>query len=61
VVGLGLALVHTVVTRHNGIIACESADGEGTVFTITLPLESEPDVGASAFTGAAPSPASARG
>jgi len=60
-VGLGLALVHTVVTRHNGIIACESADGEGTVFTITLPLESEPDVGASAFTGAAPSPASARG
>ena len=40
-VGLGLALVHTVVTRHNGIIACESADGEGTVFTITLPLHVE--------------------
>jgi signal transduction histidine kinase len=37
-VGLGLALVHTVVTRHNGIITCESADGEGTTFTITLPL-----------------------
>ena len=40
-VGLGLALVHTVVTRHNGIITCESADGEGTVFTITLPLHVE--------------------
>lgn len=40
-VGLGLALVHTVVTRHDGTIACESADGEGTVFTITLPLYDE--------------------
>jgi signal transduction histidine kinase len=40
-VGLGLALVHTVVTRHNGIVACDSAHGEGTVFTITLPLHVE--------------------
>jgi CHASE2 domain-containing sensor protein/nitrogen-specific signal transduction histidine kinase len=37
-VGLGLALVHTVVTRHKGVIRCESAQGEGTVFTLTLPL-----------------------
>jgi signal transduction histidine kinase len=37
-VGLGLALVHTVVNRHNGTIVCDSADGVGTVFTITLPL-----------------------
>lgn len=40
-VGLGLALVHTVVNRHSGIIACDSAHGEGTVFTITLPLHGE--------------------
>lgn len=37
-VGLGLALVHTVITRHQGIIRCESAEGEGTVFTVTLPI-----------------------
>lgn len=37
-VGLGLALVHTVATRHRGTIVCESAAGLGTVFTVTLPL-----------------------
>jgi CHASE2 domain-containing sensor protein/signal transduction histidine kinase len=43
-VGLGLTLVHTVVARHNGIIVCDSDDGRGTVFTITLPLCLEADV-----------------
>src|SRR5205823_1530535 len=38
-VGLGLALVHAVVSRHEGLIACESAEGHGTTFTITLPLD----------------------
>ncbi|MDB5483192.1 MAG: multi-sensor signal transduction histidine kinase [Caulobacteraceae bacterium] len=51
-VGLGLALVHTVVTRHNGIITCESADGEGTVFTITLPLHVESEARAPELTDA---------
>jgi signal transduction histidine kinase len=51
-VGLGLALVHTVVTRHNGIITCESSDGEGTVFTITLPLHAESEVHAPQLTEA---------
>jgi CHASE2 domain-containing sensor protein/signal transduction histidine kinase len=51
-VGLGLALVHTVVTRHNGIITCESADGEGTVFTITLPLHVELEARAPELTDA---------
>jgi CHASE2 domain-containing sensor protein/signal transduction histidine kinase len=46
-VGLGLALVHTVITRHQGVIRCESAEGEGTVFTVALPLYD--DVGAEAF------------
>ncbi|MDE2357153.1 MAG: PAS domain-containing protein, partial [Alphaproteobacteria bacterium] len=40
-VGLGLALVHTVVSRHNGRIRCESSEGEGTVFTVTLPIYHE--------------------
>ncbi len=40
-VGLGLALVQAVVTRHAGTIDCESTEGEGTVFTITLPLHEE--------------------
>lgn len=44
-VGLGLALVHTVVTRHHGVIRCESARGEGTVFTLTLPLDETAEAG----------------
>jgi CHASE2 domain-containing sensor protein/signal transduction histidine kinase len=51
-VGLGLALVHTVVARHNGIIACESANGKGTVFTMTLPLHVEAETLAPALTDA---------
>ncbi len=45
-VGLGLALVHTVVTRHEGAIACESGDGRGTAFTITLPIYDETEAAA---------------
>jgi len=45
-VGLGLALVHTVATRHHGMIRCESAQGEGTVFTLTLPLDETAEVDA---------------
>lgn len=37
-VGLGLAFVHTVVIRHEGMIRCESRLEQGTSFTIELPL-----------------------
>ncbi len=47
-VGLGLAVVHTVVTRHNGHIDCESEVDIGTTFTISLPLY-EDEEGAQAF------------
>lgn len=35
--GLGLAYTQQVVLEHDGEIHCESAPGDGTTFTITLP------------------------
>jgi len=36
--GLGLALVNTIIAKHNGDIAVESVPGQGTSFTVILPL-----------------------
>lgn len=36
--GLGLAIGQEIAHEHNGNIAVESAPGEGTTFTVTLPL-----------------------
>ena len=38
--GLGLSLVRHIVTNHQGHIAVDSIEGEGTTFTIELPLVS---------------------
>jgi signal transduction histidine kinase len=35
--GLGLAIVREIVSAHRGTVACASAPGQGTTFTITLP------------------------
>lgn len=37
--GLGLALVRAIVERHGGTVTVRSQEGEGTVFTLHLPLD----------------------
>jgi two-component system, NtrC family, sensor kinase len=36
--GLGLSITYGIVQEHDGSIACDSAPGQGTRFTLTLPL-----------------------
>jgi len=47
--GLGLALAHDMVEQHEGTIRVESREGEGSTFTVRLPLlAAEDSVGTSA-------------
>ena len=39
--GLGLSIVEQLVTLHGGTIGVDSAYGEGTTFTVRLPLHRE--------------------
>jgi signal transduction histidine kinase len=36
--GLGLAIVKRAIDAHDGTITCESVVGEGTTFTVCLPM-----------------------
>ena len=36
--GLGLAVTRKVIEQHGGTIRVESQEGQGTTFTLTLPL-----------------------
>jgi len=40
-VGLGLAVAYGIIQRHHGRIEVQSKEGEGTTFTIYLPLDHE--------------------
>lgn len=40
--GLGLSLVHAIVTEHGGRIGLDSAPGKGSCFRITLPRSRQP-------------------
>jgi signal transduction histidine kinase len=36
--GLGLYIVHEIITAHDGTVVVKSTPGHGTIFTLTLPL-----------------------
>lgn len=36
--GLGLAIVHTIIENHGGVVNCSSTVGEGTTFEVFLPM-----------------------
>ncbi|MGE5147126.1 MAG: ATP-binding protein, partial [Candidatus Eiseniibacteriota bacterium] len=46
--GLGLAVVHDIVTSHGGAYRVESAPGEGTRFTVYIPLATPEEISAEA-------------
>jgi len=41
--GIGLFIANEIVQRHNGSISVQSAKGEGSVFTVSIPVKSEPN------------------
>ena len=46
--GMGLSVVHGIVTAHGGTIDVESVPGRGTVCTITLPACRDAEIEAAA-------------
>ena len=46
--GLGLAIVKHIVARHRGALSIESAVGEGSTFTVHLPLQAAASPGTAA-------------
>lgn len=43
--GLGLSISYQIVTQHGGNLFCRSIMGEGTEFTVEIPLEKQKQVG----------------
>ena len=42
--GIGLPYVQNVAESHGGIVVIDSAEGKGTTFTISVPLDATPYV-----------------
>lgn len=42
--GLGLTIVDNIVVSHRGLITVDSKEGEGTIFTVCLPVNQEADM-----------------
>ena len=40
--GLGLSITYGIVQEHDGIIICDSTEGQGTQFTLSFPLAHAP-------------------
>jgi PAS domain S-box-containing protein len=57
--GLGLATVRDIVRARRGAVGIDTAPGEGTTFTVYLPLSSETPASAPPASGAAAAPATA--
>ncbi|MCJ7512290.1 MAG: ATP-binding protein [Anaerolineales bacterium] len=43
--GMGLSVSYGIISRHNGTISVSSKPGEGTLFTVRLPLDAAPAAG----------------
>ena len=41
--GLGLSIAYRIIEEHNGTISVSSKIGEGSIFTITIPVSNEQD------------------
>jgi PAS domain S-box-containing protein len=54
--GLGLATVHGIVEQHRGIVTVQSALGDGTVFSMYLPVAGAPEAEPEAISETAPTP-----
>lgn len=39
--GIGLAITKKIIEKHNGVITANSTEGEGTIFTIIIPVKQE--------------------
>jgi len=37
--GLGLSISHDIVMAHGGTIVCETAEGTGSIFMISIPVQ----------------------
>jgi len=43
--GFGLAICKRIIEAHGGTITVKTANGEGTTFKITLPIENKIEIG----------------